>query len=91
MNWALRRLFTYRLDESNRLKVIAILSFPMVGLSQSGAIVTNYFFFASVYFIWMLGRPAPRAGTSAAVAPAAQASARPAAADGHPDPSPRGT
>jgi hypothetical protein len=57
--WALRRLFTHRIPESARLKVIAILSFPMLGLSQSGAIVTNYFFFASVYFIWMIGRKVP--------------------------------
>ncbi len=57
--WALRRLFTHRIPESDRLKVIAILSFPMLGLSQSGAIVTNYFFFASVYFIWLLGRKVP--------------------------------
>lgn len=57
--WALRRLFLHRLPEAERLKVIAILSFPMVGLSQSGAIVTNYFFFAAVYFIWLYGRPLP--------------------------------
>jgi hypothetical protein len=57
--WALRRLFTHRIPETDRLKVIAILSFPMLGLSQSGAIVTNYFFFASVYFIWMFGRKVP--------------------------------
>jgi hypothetical protein len=60
--WALRRLFTYKADESTRLKVMAILSFPMVGLSQSGAIVTNYFFFAAVFFILMFGRKGrPRA------------------------------
>jgi hypothetical protein len=57
--WGLRRLFTHRIPETERLKVIAILSFPMLGLSQSGAIVTNYFFFASVYFIWMIGRKVP--------------------------------
>lgn len=59
--WALRRLFTHRTSENDRLKVIAILSFPMLGLSQSGAIVTNYFFFASIFFIWLLGRPVPLA------------------------------
>lgn len=53
--WALRRLFKYRLGEVERLKVMAILSFPMLGLSQSGAIVTNYFFWGSVYFIALLG------------------------------------
>jgi hypothetical protein len=55
--WALRKLFIYRLDEFRRLKVIAILSFPMLGLSQSGAIVTNYFFFAAVYFIFLSRSP----------------------------------
>lgn len=54
--WALRRLFTYRTDQNVRLKVMAILSFPLLGLSQSGAIVTNYFFFAAVFFILLLGR-----------------------------------
>jgi hypothetical protein len=49
--WALRRLFRYRLGEAERLKVMAILSFPLLGLSQSGAIVTNYFFWGCVYFI----------------------------------------
>ena len=58
--WALRKLFSHRADEATRLKVIAILSFPMVGLSQSGAIVTNYFFFAAVYFIFMFGRQPSR-------------------------------
>ncbi len=57
--WALRRLFKYRLGEYDRLKVIAILSFPMLGLSQSGAIVTNYFFWGSIYFIVMLGHGHP--------------------------------
>ena len=52
--WALRRLFRYRLGQDERLKVIAILSFPMAGLSQSGAIVTNFFFFAGVCFIWLI-------------------------------------
>ncbi len=54
--WALRRLFRYRLQEPERLRVMAILSFPLLGLSQSGAIVTNYFFFGGIYFIWMYGR-----------------------------------
>ncbi|MFI5447136.1 O-antigen ligase family protein [Polaromonas sp. UC242_47] len=53
--WALSKLFKRSIREIDRLKVMAILSFPLLGLSQSGAIVTNYFFFASVYFIWMLG------------------------------------
>lgn len=57
--WALRRLFAYANSENDRLKVMAILSFPMLGLSQSGAIVTNYFFWASVYFIWLLDRDVP--------------------------------
>ena len=61
---AVRKLFTPNLDENERLKVIAVLSFPLLGLSQSGAIVTNYFFFAAVYFIWLLGRDAPFAGPS---------------------------
>lgn len=59
--WALRRLFRYRLGEVERLKVMAILSFPMLGLSQSGAIVTNYFFWGSVYFIALLGHGRPGA------------------------------
>lgn len=53
--WAFSKLFKRSIKEIDRLKVMAILSFPILGLSQSGAIVTNYFFFASVYFIWMLG------------------------------------
>ncbi|MFM2056672.1 MAG: hypothetical protein RLY71_1057 [Pseudomonadota bacterium] len=53
--WAVRRLFRYRLNEYARLKVMAILSFPMLGLSQSGAIVTNYFFWGAIIFIAMLG------------------------------------
>ncbi len=57
--WALRKLFTYRLQQHDRLRVIAILSFPMLGLSQSGAIITNYFFFASVTFIALIGRKPP--------------------------------
>lgn len=64
--WAIRRLFRHRLPEHERLKVMAILSFPMLGLSQSGAIVTNYFFFACVYWIWMLG---PRVAPSGSPAP----------------------
>jgi O-Antigen ligase len=56
--WAMRRLFVYKLGEYDRLRVIAIVSFPMLGLSQSGAIVTNYFFFAAIFFIGMLARPA---------------------------------
>jgi len=52
--WALRRLFRHRLAEYEKLKVMAILSFPTLGMSQSGAIVTNFFFFSAVYFIWLL-------------------------------------
>lgn len=59
MYWALRKLFTPMITESQRLKVIAVLSFPLLGVSQSGAIVTNYFFFGVVYFIWLLDRPVP--------------------------------
>jgi hypothetical protein len=54
--WAVRNLFKYGIAEAERLRVMAILSFPMLGLSQSGAIVTNYFFFAGVYFVGMYGR-----------------------------------
>ena len=49
--WALRRIFRYRLGESDRLKIMAIMSFPILGLSQSGAIVTNYFFWGCLFFI----------------------------------------
>ncbi len=52
--WALRRMFRFRLEEVTRLKVMAILSFPLLGLSQSGAIVTNYFFWGMVFFILLL-------------------------------------
>lgn len=78
--WALRRLFRYRIGEADRLKVMAILSFPLLGLSQSGAIVTNYFFFASVYFIWFYGRQpqAAAAATDATIHPVHPAAARPA-------------
>lgn len=54
ISWALRRLFRYRLGEADQLRVVAILSFPMLGLSQSGAIVTNYFFWGCVFFIMLL-------------------------------------
>ena len=72
--WALKRLFRYRLGEIDRLKVMAVLSFPMLGLSQSGAIVTNYFFFGSVFFIMMLGRQ----GATRFVGSAVRTSAPPA-------------
>lgn len=78
--WAIRKLFTHRITESQRLKVIAILSFPMLGLSQSGAIVTNYFFFASAYFIWMYGRSAPFSAQPARRQKAQARSASPMAA-----------
>ena len=54
--YAVRMLGKVGIDERMRLQVIAILSFPLLGLSQSGAIVTNYFFWAIVYFIWIQGR-----------------------------------
>lgn len=53
---ATRMLGEVGIDERMRLQVIAILSFPILGLSQSGAIVTNYFFWAIVYFVWLQGR-----------------------------------
>jgi hypothetical protein len=59
MYWALRKLFTPGITENQRLKVIAVLSFPLLGLSQSGAIITNYFCFGVLYFIWLLDRPVP--------------------------------
>ncbi len=52
--WALRRLFRFQLEEVTRLKVMTVLSFPILGLSQSGAIVTNYFFWGVVCFIALL-------------------------------------
>jgi O-Antigen ligase len=78
--WAIRRLFSRRLAQYDRLKVMAILSFPVLGLSQSGAIVTNYFFFAAIYFIWLCG-PATTvpAQKTARAAPPALASAPTAA------------
>lgn len=79
LGWALKRLFVHRLAEAERLKVIAILSFPMVGLSQSGAIVTNYFFWAAVYFIALYGRPTPFPRRRAALSAPDAASAAPAA------------
>ncbi|MBL8286722.1 MAG: O-antigen ligase family protein [Rubrivivax sp.] len=75
--WALRRLFRHKLPEPERLKVMAILSFPMLGLSQSGAIVTNYFFFTAVYFIWLYGR---RRAAGRLAVPRPPAAALPAAA-----------
>ena len=54
IRWALRNLFTYRLEQVARLKVMAVLSFPLLGLSQSGAILTNYFFWGGVFFIALL-------------------------------------
>lgn len=57
--WAIRQLLTPGRGENDRLRIIAILSFPLLGLSQSGAIVTNYFFFAIVYFIALLDRQVP--------------------------------
>lgn len=52
--WALRRLFRHDSDRATRIKVMAILSFPLLGLSQSGAIITNYGFFASAFFILLM-------------------------------------
>lgn len=54
--WAIRRFDIAKIDEKTRLQVIAIFSFPLLGLSQSGAIVTNYFFWSVIYFIWLQGR-----------------------------------
>ncbi|MEO7157341.1 MAG: O-antigen ligase family protein [Vicinamibacterales bacterium] len=77
--WAVRKLFTYRASQSERLKVMAILSFPMLGLSQSGAIVTNYFFWAAVFFIALFGGERVPVRRRAARARAAPASSPPAA------------
>ena len=54
--YAMRMLREVEIDERMRLQVIAILSFPILGLSQSGAIITNYFFWAIVYFVWLQAR-----------------------------------
>lgn len=54
--WAMRRVFRRDLDYPARVKVMAILSFPLLGLSQSGAIVTNFAFFALVIYIVLMGR-----------------------------------
>lgn len=54
--WAVRKLFSRSPGSHTRLKVMAILSFPLLGLSQSGAIVTNYMFFAVVFYICLLDR-----------------------------------
>jgi hypothetical protein len=64
--WALRQLLTPGRGENDRLRILAILSFPLLGLSQSGAIVTNYFFFAIVYFIALLDRRVPFSAPSSA-------------------------
>ncbi len=57
MCWACMKMFRGRNTSNQRLKVVAILSFPLLGLSQSGAIVTNYFFWMVVTYIWLLDRP----------------------------------
>jgi hypothetical protein len=58
--WAVRRVFHRGLSYPTRLKVMAILSFPLLGLSQSGAIVTNFAFFALAVFIMLVGREGRR-------------------------------
>lgn len=55
--WAWMRMFGRQNTSNQRLKIMAILSFPLLGLSQSGAIVTNYFFWMVATYIWLLDRP----------------------------------
>lgn len=82
-SWALRRLFEPGSRPQTRLKVMAILSFPVLGLSQSGAIVTNYMFFAMMYYVFLLdlnvgakrSRPTPQ-HAPATVAPVAMGNGR---------------
>lgn len=52
--WAFKTLVGHRIHEYDRLKVMAILSFPLLGLSQSGAILTNFFFWGCMFFIILL-------------------------------------
>lgn len=83
LRWAFRKFLSVDLGERDRLKVIAIFSFPLLGLSQSGAIVTNFFFWGVLYFIWFQGRvpfqatqsiaSARRSGTMGGTRPAASA------------------
>lgn len=55
--WAWMKMFGRHSSSNQRLKVMAVLSFPLLGLSQSGAIVTNYFFWMVATYIWLLDRP----------------------------------
>ena len=55
--WACMGMFGRRSTYNQRLKIMAILSFPLLGLSQSGAIVTNFFFWMVAAYIWLLDRP----------------------------------
>lgn len=55
VRWSVQKIKSTFIDQRVRLQVIAILSFPFIGLSQSGAIVTNYMFWAVAFFIWLQG------------------------------------
>ncbi len=93
--WAARRLFLHRSDNSTRLQVMAILSFPVLGLSQSGAIITNFAFWAGAFYICLLERRSlteethPAQGSNRAVSPCATERVLPVTPFPAPDPNPR--
>lgn len=54
--WALRVFFRRDSWLLDRARATAILSFPILGLSQSGAIVTNYTFISICFFLLLANR-----------------------------------
>lgn len=55
--WAASKAFIHNICERDKVKVMAILSFPLLGMSQSGAIVTNFGFFSIAFFIFLIKDP----------------------------------
>jgi len=49
--YALRTILSRQCYVLNNIRSAAILVFPLIGLSQSGAIITNYTFWSMVYFL----------------------------------------
>jgi hypothetical protein len=68
--WAVGQLFKPGSTAHTRLKIMAILSFPVVGLSQSGAIVTNYMFFAMMFYALLSGRSVGATSRKSTLSPA---------------------
>ncbi len=52
--WAVKALLVKNGSEITDMRCVAILTFPVIGLSQSGAIITNYTFIAVIFFLILI-------------------------------------